>query len=79
MSEQTSANSIEKKPSSNEEESSNKTQPPLSSIVVDTQTKALLVLFEYLNIANKRGAFTLDESAKIFECIQWFQQKRDQN
>jgi glutathione synthase/RimK-type ligase-like ATP-grasp enzyme len=33
---------------------------------------ALNVMVSFLSLANKRGAFTIDESAKIWECINKF-------
>lgn len=40
--------------------------------IVDENT-ALNVMVSFLSIANRRGVFTLDESAKIWECIKKFQ------
>jgi hypothetical protein len=40
--------------------------------VVDENT-ALNVIVSFLTLAHKRGAFSLDESAKIWECIKVFQ------
>jgi hypothetical protein len=31
------------------------------------------VMVGFLNVAHKRGVFTIDESAKIWECISKFQ------
>lgn len=39
--------------------------------VVDENT-ALNVMVSFLSLANKRGSFTLEESAKIWECISKF-------
>jgi hypothetical protein len=39
--------------------------------ILDTHV-AFNVLIGYLNIAQKRGVFSLNESAKIWECIQKF-------
>jgi len=39
--------------------------------IVDTNT-ALNVLVGFLGVAQKRGAFAINESAKIFECINQF-------
>lgn len=45
--------------------------------LVDVQIKdentALNVMVGFLNLAHKRGVFTIDESAKIWECIKMFQ------
>ena len=40
--------------------------------IVDENT-ALNVIVSFLTLAHKRGAFSLDESAKIWECIKVFQ------
>tara|TARA_Y100000992_G_scaffold302653_2_gene277997 strand:- start:9503 stop:9718 length:216 start_codon:yes stop_codon:yes gene_type:complete len=45
----------------------------LSEIEVKDPNTALNVLVSFINLANKRGAFGLQESAKIWECVQQFQ------
>ena len=47
----------------------------LSDIVVEDPNTALNVLVSFVNLANKRGVFNVQESAKIWECIQQFQKK----
>jgi hypothetical protein len=32
------------------------------------------LIVTFLHLAQKRGSFTLDESAKLWECIKMFQQ-----
>ena len=53
------------------------TPPPqevrLADVQVPDENTALNVMVSFLSLANKRGAFSLDESAKIWECIQMFQ------
>ena len=44
----------------------------LTSIEITSEVVALNVMVSFLNVAQKRGAFTIDESAKIWECIQKF-------
>jgi cell division protein YceG involved in septum cleavage len=39
---------------------------------INDQNKALNVLVSFINLAQKRGAFNLDESAKIWECVKFF-------
>jgi hypothetical protein len=39
---------------------------------VTDQNKALNLLVSFINLAQKRGAFSLDESSKIWECIKYF-------
>lgn len=51
-------------------------QPPQQRLVdvrVHSQQDALQLLVTFIHLAQKRGAFTLDESAKIWDCIKMFQ------
>jgi hypothetical protein len=45
----------------------------LADVPITDENTALNVMVSFLSLANKRGAFTLDESAKIWECIKMFQ------
>lgn len=47
----------------------------LTNVEVTNENVALNVMVSFLNIAQKRGAFSLDESAKIWECVQKFIQR----
>ena len=51
-------------------------QPLLQVKLVDVQVTdenvALNLLVSFISVAHKRGVFTLDESAKIWECISKF-------
>ena len=51
-------------------------QPPVeikfTDIEVTNENMALNIIVSFLSVAQKRGAFSLDESAKIWECIQMF-------
>ena len=40
---------------------------------IKDENTALNVMVSFLSLAQKRGAFTFDESAKIWECIKMFQ------
>lgn len=44
----------------------------LLDVEVTNENVALNVMVSFLNIAQKRGAFNLDEAAKIWECVQKF-------
>jgi hypothetical protein len=44
----------------------------LTTVEITNEIVALNVMVSYLNIAQKRGAFAIDESSKIWECIQKF-------
>ena len=50
-----------------------KKQMRLVDLPVTNQNEALQLIVTFLNLAQKRGAFTLDESAKIWECVKHFQ------
>ena len=50
-----------------------KKQTRLVDVPVNTPQDALQLLVTFINLAQKRGAFTLDESAKLWECIKMFQ------
>jgi len=54
--------------------SGEKKQVRLVDIPINTQQDALQLIVTFLHLAQKRGAFTLDESAKLWECIKSFQQ-----
>ena len=50
-----------------------KKQVRLVDVPLNTQQDALQLLVTFLNLAQKRGTFTLYESAKLWECIKMFQ------
>ena len=55
----------------------NTTQPPttqvrLVDVPVTDENIALNLIVSFITLAHKRGVFTLDESAKIWECIKVF-------
>lgn len=45
----------------------------LVDIPVQDENTALNLMVSFLSLAQKRGVFTIDESAKIWECIKIFQ------
>jgi hypothetical protein len=47
-------------------------QMKLTDVPITNENVSLNVMISFLNIAQKRGAFAFDESAKIWECIQVF-------
>jgi hypothetical protein len=47
----------------------------IADISIDDENIALNVMVSFLNLAQKRGVFSIDESAKIWECIKKFQKK----
>lgn len=58
-----------------EELSTEQKEVLLNDLVISDPNSALNVLVSFVNLANKRGAFTIQESAKIWECVQMFQKK----
>ena len=48
-------------------------QIKLVDVEITDENIALNVIVSFLSLAQKRGAFSFDESAKIWECIQKFQ------
>ena len=48
---------------------------PLTQVEIKNENIALNVMVSFLNLAQKRGAFSIDESAKIWECIKIFVQR----
>lgn len=52
------------------------TQPKevkLIDVVIADENTSLNVMISFLSLAQKRGAFGIDEAAKIWECIKIFQ------
>ena len=45
----------------------------LVDIPISDENTALNVMVSFLSLAHKRGAFGIDESSKIWECIKMFQ------
>jgi hypothetical protein len=45
----------------------------LVDVPVSNENTALSLMVSFLSLAQKRGSFSLDESAKIWECVQKFQ------
>jgi hypothetical protein len=60
-------------PSQGEEPVQEQKEIRLVDIPINDENIALNVIVGFLNVAHKRGAFTIDESAKIWECISKFQ------
>lgn len=47
----------------------------LTDIEITNENMALNVLVSFVSLAQKRGAFSLPESSKIWECVKAFQKK----
>ena len=50
-----------------------KPQVKLTDIEINNEITALNIMVQFLGLAQKRGAFTIDEAAKIWECVKKFQ------
>jgi len=44
----------------------------LVDVPITDESVALNVMVSFLSLANKRGVFGIDESAKIWECVKMF-------
>jgi len=47
-------------------------QPLLTDTVIENENIALNVMVSFMYLAQKRGAFNLKESSKIWECVKLF-------
>lgn len=71
-------------PVENAKETNQEVKPPVAEqkelrlvdIPINDENTALNVMVGFLSVAHKRGVFTIDESAKIWECISKFQTTR---
>ena len=52
-------------------------QVSVMDIPITDENSALNVMVTFLGVAQKRGAFAINESAKIFECIQIFKKNSE--
>ena len=50
-----------------------KKEMKLTDIQITDENVALNVIVSFLNLAQRRGVFSIDESAKIWECVKKFQ------
>ena len=48
-------------------------EPRLTDVEVKNEIAALNLMVKFLGLAQKRGALTIDEAAKIWECVKMFQ------
>ena len=54
-------------------ESNQQKEVRLVEVEVTDENTALNLIVSFVSLAHKRGAFGIDESAKIWECIKKFQ------
>jgi len=50
-----------------------KKEVKLIDVEITNENVALNVIVSFLNLAQRRGVFSIDESAKIWECVKKFQ------
>jgi len=50
-----------------------KKEVKLTDVEITNENVALNVIVSFLNLAQRRGVFSIDESAKIWECVKKFQ------
>jgi hypothetical protein len=62
-------NSLAPPPPSNPSSS----EPKITDVDITDQNVALNVMVGFLTLAHKRGSFSIEESAKIWECVKRFQ------
>lgn len=48
------------------------TDVKLVDVPITNENVALNVMISFLNLAHRRGVFSIDESAKIWECVKKF-------
>tara|TARA_Y100000816_G_scaffold109438_2_gene76431 strand:- start:944 stop:1162 length:219 start_codon:yes stop_codon:yes gene_type:complete len=58
-----------------EEQTQPQQEQRLVDVPVENEVMALNVIVSFIAQAQKRGAFSLEESSKIWECVKWFQKK----
>jgi len=73
----TVANSLESQSTANGVPQANgdKKQMRLVDVPVTDQQTALQLLVTFVNLAQSRGVYKMDESSKIYECIKMFEGK----
>jgi len=65
--------------SSSSQSSSQQPRVSIYEIPVDSDGTAVMMLVQFLDMATKRGAFGLDETGKISECIQFLRRGSKQS
>ena len=67
-----SMETVEKPTPTQQEQSAQQAQPDITSVEVRDENTALNLMVSFLHLAQKRGAFNLQESAKVWECVKMF-------
>ena len=47
-------------------------QPSITDVNITDENTALNVMVSFLHLAQKRGAFNIQESAKVWDCVKLF-------
>ena len=64
--------SIQTQEKSQSDDQTKEQAPSITTIPITDEITALNVLVQFAHIAQKRGAFNIQESAKLWECISKF-------
>ena len=62
-------------PSSTSNTSTEEKKILISDIEINNENMALTVMIGILNLVQKRGGLTMEESAKVWECVSFFKSK----
>lgn len=52
-------------------------QVKLVDVKIENENVALNLLVGFINLAQQRGVYNIQESSKIWECVKMFQQKNE--
>jgi len=65
----------EEKPKEEKPKEEKPKEVKLTEIPITDEVVALNILVSFLNLAQRRGVFNIEESSKIWECIRKFQRE----
>tara|TARA_B100000575_G_scaffold81464_1_gene64083 strand:+ start:2283 stop:2525 length:243 start_codon:yes stop_codon:yes gene_type:complete len=68
----------EESPVQQEQQQQQQQQVNLLEMPVTNENEALNVMVNFLHLAQRRGAFAIAESAKIYDCVKLFQKQQPQ-
>ena len=60
------------KPGQEPQQEPQSVQPSITDVNITDENTALNVMVSFLHLAQKRGAFNLQESAKVWDCVKLF-------
>lgn len=66
---------LSQKPVQEEQKDASQEGVRLVDLPIENEVTALNIIVSFLAQAQKRGAFTIEESSKIWECVKVFQKK----